>query len=80
MAKERLKIFKKVITPKTFVFQLDENVPLENLEKSLNYFQQIYLLHLAGEKIDHGKLLNNHLKVKFWKKIKGLNVQTPSSC
>ena len=68
MAKERLKIFKKVITPKTVVFQLDENVPLENLEKSLNYFQQIYLLHLAGEKIDHGKLLNNHLKVKFWKK------------
>ncbi len=44
-------------------FQLDENVPLENLEKSLHYFGQIYPLHLSGEKINHGKFLANHLKV-----------------
>ena len=47
-----------------FFFQLDENVPLDNVEKSLNYFQQIYPMHLGNEKIDHAKLLNNHIKVR----------------
>ena len=46
-------------------FQLDENVPLDNVEKSLHFFQEIYPKHLGNEKIDHAKLLNNHLKVNL---------------
>ncbi len=54
-----------------FFIQLDENVPLDNVEKSLNYFQQIYPMHLGNEKIDHAKLLNNHIKVSRVKQSKG---------
>ncbi len=32
--------------------QLDENVPLDNLEKGHNYFTQIYDMYLEGEKIN----------------------------
>ena len=49
----------------SFVLQLDENVPLDNVEKSLHFFQEIYPKHLGNEKIDHAKLLNNQLKVNF---------------
>ncbi|TRY77114.1 hypothetical protein TCAL_00046, partial [Tigriopus californicus] len=41
---------------------LDENVPFDNIEKSLNYFQHIYPLHLSAEKLDHPSFLSNHLK------------------
>ena len=51
--------------PTKFFFQLDENVPLDNVEKSLHFFQEIYPKHLGNEKIDHAKLLNNHLKVNL---------------
>ena len=43
--------------------QLDENVPTTALEKCINYFQQVYPLHLAEEvKMDHTNVLANHLK------------------
>jgi dynactin 1 len=42
--------------------QLDENVPIENVEKSLQYFQHIYPLHLGAEKLDHPVFLTSHLK------------------
>ena len=58
-----------------FFFQLDENVPLDNVEKSLNYFQQIYPMHLGNEKIDHAKLLNNHIKVRVEKSRSSLVLQ-----
>ena len=41
--------------------QLDENVPIDNLERGLNYFQHIYPLHLSGEKLDHPSFLRSHL-------------------
>ena len=43
--------------------QLDENVPTAALDKCINYFQQVYPLHLAEEvKIDHTNALANHLR------------------
>lgn len=42
--------------------QLDETVPIDNLEKGLQYFQNIYPLHLGSEKIDHPTFLRSHLK------------------
>ena len=42
--------------------QLDENVPLDQLEKGLQYFQHIYPLHLASEKIDHPNFLKSHVR------------------
>ena len=43
--------------------QLDENVPTTALEKCINYFQQVYPIHLAEEvKIDHTNALANHLR------------------
>ena len=41
---------------------LDENVPLENLEKSLAYFQHIYPQHLSSERIDFPSYLAGNLK------------------
>ena len=43
--------------------QLDENVPTASIEKCINYFQQVYPLHLAEDvKMDHTNVLANHLK------------------
>lgn len=40
--------------------KLDETVLIESLEKSLNYFQSLYNIHLADRKTyDHNKLLND---------------------
>ena len=43
--------------------QLDENIPLESIEKCLHYFQSVYPLHLAEEKVDCTNHLANNLKV-----------------
>ncbi len=45
--------------------QLDENVPLDNLEKGLHYFQKIYGMYLDGEKADCPSFLRNHVKEFF---------------
>ncbi|XP_040580474.1 dynactin subunit 1 [Lepeophtheirus salmonis] len=37
--------------------QLDENVPTDNLNKSLNYFENIYPLYLSEEKVTDGNYL-----------------------
>lgn len=42
--------------------QLDENVPLDNMERCLHYFMQIYPLHLNEEKLDHGSYLADSLR------------------
>lgn len=42
--------------------QLDENVPLDHLEKGLQYFQHIFPLHLGSEKIDPPSFFRSHLK------------------
>ncbi len=44
--------------------QLDENVPIETIEKSLTYFQQIFPLHLGQDAnlVNHGQVLNDSLK------------------
>jgi dynactin 1 len=43
--------------------QLDENVPFEAIEKSLNYFQQIYQLQGHGQgQLDHVQVLSDSLK------------------
>ncbi len=42
--------------------QLDENVPIDNIEKSLQYFQHIYPMHLGSERIDHPSFVTTHLK------------------
>ena len=44
--------------------QLDENVPIETIEKSLTYFQQIFPLHLGQDfnLVNHGQVLNDSLK------------------
>ncbi len=45
--------------------QLDENVPLDNLEKGHNYFQQIYGMYLESEKPDCPSFLRAHVKAFF---------------
>ena len=44
--------------------QLDENVPIETIEKSLTYFQQIFPLHLGQDPnlVNHGQVLSDSLK------------------
>ena len=43
--------------------QLDENVPIETIEKCMNYFQQIYPLYLGQPGLlDHGQVLADCLK------------------
>ena len=44
--------------------QLDENVPIDGMEKCLHYFQSIYPLHMTGERVDHTNHLSNVLKVR----------------
>lgn len=43
--------------------QLDENVNLETLEKALQYFQSLYTVHLASEKVDCSALMADHVKM-----------------
>lgn len=43
--------------------QLDENVPVETLEKALHYFEHIYPMHLGEERLDHTSFLQNQLRV-----------------
>ena len=53
--------------------QLDENVPIENAEKCLQYFQHIYPLHLGADgggarmTEDHPTFLASHLKAEMLK-------------
>ena len=42
--------------------QLDENVPLDNLEKGRSYFQQIYEMFLEGERPDCPTFLKSHVR------------------
>ena len=43
--------------------QLDENVPVANLEKTVAYFETVYPLHLSDLKTDCGPFMTNHVKV-----------------
>ena len=47
--------------------QLDENAPIDAVEKSLNYFQHIYPLHLGTQKLDHPSFLSTHVKASWQK-------------
>ena len=43
--------------------QLDENVPIETIEKCLNYFQHIYPLHMGQSGLlNYGQVLADCLK------------------
>lgn len=43
--------------------QLDENVPIETIEKCLNYFQSIFPMHLAQPELrDHAQVMADSLK------------------
>ncbi|XP_067656587.1 dynactin subunit 1-like isoform X2 [Haliotis asinina] len=42
--------------------QLDETISLELLEKSINFFQQLYSVHLVNEKMDCTTLLSDQVK------------------
>lgn len=42
--------------------ELDENVPLVNLERALSYFQTLYAVHLSGEVQDDRQLLGDGLR------------------
>lgn len=39
--------------------QLDENIPMDSLEKTVSYFSNIYQAHLAGEKMDQSLYLSD---------------------
>ena len=43
--------------------QLDENVPVSNLEKTVAYFETVYPLHLDDIKTDCPSFMANHVKV-----------------
>lgn len=43
--------------------QLDENVNLDALTKSVMYFYNLYSVHLASEKIDCSQLMGDHMKL-----------------
>ncbi|XP_021378666.1 dynactin subunit 1-like isoform X2 [Mizuhopecten yessoensis] len=43
--------------------QLDENISLDLLEKSINYFQQLHAVHLVAEKVDCTSLMANKTKL-----------------
>jgi len=43
--------------------QLDENVPVSNLEKTVSYFETIYPLHLSDVKTDCPSFMADHVKV-----------------
>lgn len=42
--------------------ELDEHVPLENLEKVLSYFHSLYAVHLANERVDGAHLIGDTLR------------------
>lgn len=42
--------------------ELDEHVPLENLEKVLTYFHSLYAVHLSNERTDGAHLLGDTLR------------------
>lgn len=42
-----------------FVFQLDENVPTEAMERTVTYFSTAYPTHLVGEGIDRSLYLSD---------------------
>ncbi|KAK7069216.1 Dynactin subunit 1 [Halocaridina rubra] len=39
--------------------QLDENIPMDSLEKTVSYFLNIYQVHLVGEKLDQSLYLTD---------------------
>ncbi|XP_060076603.1 dynactin subunit 1-like isoform X2 [Ylistrum balloti] len=43
--------------------QLDENISLDLLEKSISYFQQLHAVHLVTEKVDCTSLMANETKL-----------------
>ncbi|GAB1603614.1 dynactin subunit 1-like isoform X4, partial [Argonauta hians] len=43
--------------------QLDETVSMDFLEKSLNYFQQLYSVHLVNEKVNSTHLMADQVKL-----------------
>lgn len=43
--------------------QLDENVQLETLHKAVSYFQSLYSVHLANEKIDCMSLMSDFMQL-----------------
>eukprot|EP00090_Calanus_glacialis_P001815 TRINITY_DN11349_c0_g1_i1.p1 TRINITY_DN11349_c0_g1~~TRINITY_DN11349_c0_g1_i1.p1 ORF type:complete len:1330 (-),score=541.02 TRINITY_DN11349_c0_g1_i1:124-4113(-) len=43
--------------------QLDENVPVANLEKTVSYFETVYPLHLSDMKTDCPSFMADHVKV-----------------
>ena len=43
--------------------QLDENVPVTNLEKTVSYFETVFPLHLSEVKTDCPTFLSGHVKV-----------------
>ena len=42
--------------------QLDENVPLTNLERTVSYFETIYPNHMVEQKTDCPVFMNDHVK------------------
>ncbi|KAL3173677.1 hypothetical protein MRX96_041491 [Rhipicephalus microplus] len=42
--------------------ELDENVPLKNLERALTYFQSLYAVHLSNERQDERHWLTQNLR------------------
>ncbi|XP_076372177.1 dynactin subunit 1-like isoform X2 [Tachypleus tridentatus] len=43
--------------------QLDENIPLETLKKAVSYFQSLYSVHLASEKVDCTALMADSMQL-----------------
>ena len=43
--------------------QLDENVPVTNLEKSVAYFETVYPVHLSDQRTDCPSFMADHAKL-----------------
>ncbi|OQR74468.1 dynactin subunit 1-like, partial [Tropilaelaps mercedesae] len=43
--------------------QLDENVPLDKLEKAVTYFESLYSVHLSSERVSGSQFMADRLKV-----------------
>ena len=54
--------------------QLDENVPVTNLEKTVSYFETVFPLHLSEVKTDCPTFLSGHVKV-YLSGVENLNVE-----
>ena len=58
--------------------QLDENVPVTNLEKTVSYFETVFPLHLSEVRTDCPTFLSGHVKV-YLSGVENLNVEIKRS-